>query len=278
MLNLDSVPPADDTVDGVAVRRDHPLVEVVLSRPEAKNSLDLAAWHRLAAVFDELAKVEDDIVILLRGARGNLSAGSDISQFPKNRTGIVSAKVYNAAIDAALTAVAEVPHPVIAVVTGMAVGGGLELACAADIRIAASDARFGVPIARLGVSIGAVEARILLRVLTPARLKALLLTAQLLSAEEARRIGLVDDIVDPARLSIAARDLAMTVANGAPMAARANKLTVNAVGDGRIAENADAIDRLTAAIYNGQDLQEGIRAFLEKRPPEFGSSPARGRG
>lgn len=274
MLDPHSVPQEAEATDGVAVRRDGPIVEVVLTRPQVKNALDLPGWQRVAAVFTELAAIDDFVVIVLRGAAGNLSVGSDISQFPMHRTGISLADRYNAAIDDALTAVGEVPHPVIAMISGLAVGGGCELACAADLRVAAADARLGVPIARLGVSIGATEARILLRVLTPARLKDLLLTGRLIDAEEAQRIGLVDRIVPASALAAATRELAMAVANGAPLAARANKLTVNAVADDTLERMSSRLRELTVSIYEGADLQEGIRAFEEKRPAQFGRSPS----
>lgn len=270
MLDWESAPNEAETTAGIALRRQGQIAEVILSRPQVKNALDLAGWQRLAAVFGELADIDARIVIVLRGAAGNLSVGSDISQFPEHRTGMELADRYNAAIDAALVAIAEVPHPVIAMISGLAVGGGCELACAADLRVAADDARFGVPIARLGVSIGEVEARTLLRVLTPARLKDLLLSGRMIDVEEAVRIGLVDRVVPSAQLASATRELATTVARGAPLAARANKLTVNAVADGSLEAARDRLRELTVAIYEGSDLQEGIRAFTEKRPAQFG--------
>jgi enoyl-CoA hydratase len=270
VFDLGSLPSPDDIQDGIAVRWHGSIVEVILCRPHVRNALDLAGWHRLAAVFNELSAQPDNIVIVLRGAGGNLSVGSDIRQFPKHRSGMASADVYNGAIDAALVAVGEAAHPVLAVITGSAVGGGCELACASDLRIAADDAQFGVPIARLGVSIGPVEARILLRVLTPARLKDLLLTARMLDAQHALDIGLVDRVIPSAELGQAAWELATTVANAAPVGARANKLTVNAAADGTLDQAASRIRELTVAIYEGSDLQEGIKAFVEKRPAQFG--------
>lgn len=272
MPSSDRLTQAAETADGVSVRRDGPVVDVVLSRPQVKNALDLTAWQRLAAVFRDLADLADHVVIVLSGAGGDLSVGSDISQFPEHRTGMVRADEYNTAIDDALVTVGDVPHPVIAMISGLAVGGGCELACAADIRVAAADARFGVPIARLGVSIGAVEARTLLRVLMPARLKDLLLTGRMIDADEAYRIGLIDRVVSPEDLISVTRELALTVANGAPLAARANKLTVNAVADGSLERAAGRIRELTEAIYEGADLQEGIRSFTEKRRAEFGQT------
>jgi enoyl-CoA hydratase len=270
VFDLESLPSPNEVQDGIAVRRQGSMVEVILCRPQVRNALDLAAWHRLASVFSGLAAEPDNLVIVLRGAGGNLSVGSDITQFPEHRTGMASAEVYNGAIDAALIAVSDAPHPVISVITGSAVGGGCELACASDLRIAADDAQFGVPIARLGVSIGPVEARILLRVLTAARLKDLLLTARMLDAQEAHDMGLVDRVVPSAEVGPAAWELATAVARAAPIGARANKLTVNAAADGTLDEAETRIRELTVAIYEGPDLQEGIRAFVEKRPARFG--------
>jgi enoyl-CoA hydratase len=259
----------ESTSDPISLRHHDAYVEVVLSRPHVRNALDLDAWRRLAAVFEVLA-AENPTVIVLRGMDGNLSSGSDIGQFPEHRTGMAAADEYNAAIDAALEAVGGVPHPVIAAISGLAVGGGCELACAADLRIAADNARFGMPIARLGVSVGEVEVRTMLRVLAPARLKDFLLTARLIDAGEAYRIGLVDRVVPAAELDGAVAELARTVAAGAPLAARANKLTVNAVADGTVDAVREQLRDLTAQIYEGQEFQEGIRAFVEKRPPRFG--------
>jgi enoyl-CoA hydratase len=270
VFDLGSLPSPDEIQDGIAVRRHRAIVEVILCRPQVRNALDLAGWHRLAVVFNELSAQPDNLVIVIRGAGGNLSVGSDITQFPEHRSGMASADVYNGAIDAALIAVGDAPHPVIAVIAGSAVGGGCELACASDLRIAADDAQFGVPIARLGVSIGPVEARILLRVLTPARLKDLLLTARMLDAQRALDIGLVDRVVPSAELGQTAWELATSVAKAAPIGARANKLTVNATADGTLDQAASRIRELTVAIYEGADLQEGIRAFVEKRPAQFG--------
>lgn len=269
MIDLDSSPEATKVTNGVAVRRDGQLAQVVLSRPEVRNALDLAMWRQVASAFDQLASVEQYTVIILRGAGGNLSAGSDITQFPDHRTGIAAADEYNAAIGTALTAVMRVPHPVIAMISGLAVGGGCELACAADLRVASSDARLGIPIRRLGVSVGPTEVRALLRVLGPARLKDLLLTGRLVDAHEAHRIGLVDRVVPPAQLAEATLEIARQIAAGAPLAAVANKLTIDALTDGTLDELDGRLRELTVTIYEGPDLQEGIRAFVEKRDPVF---------
>lgn len=254
---------------GVAVRLDTPIAEVVLSRPERRNALDLEMWVRLREAFEALGPVADLRVIVLRGDSGHFSVGSDIRQFQEHRSGIAAADRYNAAIADALEAVMHAPQPVIAMIQGLAVGGGCEIACASDIRVAATDARLGLPVAKLGVSIGPTEAAALLRAISPARLKDLLLTGRLIDANEALRLGLVDRVIAPAELAPATWQLAHEVADGAPLAAIANKLTVNAVADATLDRVGARIRQLDVAIYEGAELQEGIRAFLEKREPRF---------
>jgi enoyl-CoA hydratase len=267
-------PTVDEIHDGVAVRDHESIAEVVLCRPERRNALDLAMWERVRGVFTALDRTQGIRVIILRGAGGHLSAGSDITQFPEHRTGIAAADQYNGAIAAALEAVMSAHLPVVAMIEGLAVGGGCELACACDLRIAAGDASIGVPIKRLGVSVGPVEARALLRVLRPAQVKDLLLTGRLVGADEARAMGLVDRVVAPNDLPSATWALAREIADGAPLAASANKLVVDAVTDGTLTSANARLRELTVAIYEGPDLQEGIRAFSEKRAPRFGDGRA----
>jgi enoyl-CoA hydratase len=266
-------PTPEEVHAGVALRRDGALAEVVLSRPERRNAIDLETWERLHVVFDAIAAEPTIAVVVLRGAGGHVSAGSDISQFPQTRSGMAAAERYNRAIAAALAALSEIPQPSVAMIAGLAVGGGCELACACDLRVAADDARLGVPIARLGVSVGPEEARVMLRVLSPARVKELLLTGRILDANEAHRIGLVDRVVPRDELPSATRALVELIVAGAPLTAAANKLAVNAAWDGTIERDAARIRELETAIYDGVDLQEGIRAFLEKRDPVFRQRP-----
>ena len=263
-------PEPSDVRGGIAVHRHGVIAEVVLCRPERRNALDLAIWRRLTEAFRTLDADPQLRVAILRGAGGHLSAGSDILQFPEHRTGMAAAEEYNAAIADALESVMSFRRPVVAMISGMAVGGGCELACASDLRIAAADATLGVPIARLGVSIGPTEARAMLRVMPPARLKDLLLTARLVRADEALALGLVDRVVPPDELADATWTLASGIADGAPLSAMANKLTVDAVAEGTLPAAEDRLRELMREIYEGPDLQEGILAFAEKRPPRFG--------
>jgi enoyl-CoA hydratase/carnithine racemase len=268
--HLFAVPQASETRDGVATYTHDAIAEVVLSRPGVLNAVDLAMWRRLAEIFHTLAEDEGIRAIVLRGAGGRaFSAGADITEFPARRTGAVQARVYNDAIALALNALRQTPQPVIAMIDGLAVGGGCEIAAAADIRIASDASRFGVPIGRLGVSLGVAEASVLTSLIGPGQTKRLVLTGELLSAQEALRIGLVEKVVTREILESETWRVVQEIVAAAPIAARATKLAVNLVAYGSWPEAERDLQRLAASVYDGSDLQEGISAFLEKREPRF---------
>lgn len=265
-----SEPQAADTRDGVATYAHDAIAEVVLNRPEVLNALNLAMWRRVAQVFHGFSARPDIRVIVIRGVGGRaFSAGADIAEFNERRTGAGKAREYNAAITDALSAVRQAPQPVVAMIDGLAVGGGCEIAAAADLRIASETSRFGVPIGRLGVTLGAAEASSLAALIGPGWTKRLVMTGELVDANEALRIRLVERVVPQEALAAETRRTVEAVAAAAPVAARVNKRTVNQFVYGSTLESEREVERLTTAVYEGADLREGIAAFLEKRQPRF---------
>jgi enoyl-CoA hydratase len=257
-------------VDGVVVRLHGPIAEVILSRPAVHNALDLAMWSRIRAVFDELATNRSLRVVLVRGAGGRaFSAGADISEFRAERLSTEAARNYNQGIAGALRAIRRTPQPVVAMIVGLAVGGGCELATACDLRIASDDARIGIPVARLGVTLGLEEITALVGLVGPGRAKDLLFTGRLMGAAEALQIGLVDRIVPRPEIEEAAWQLAEGIALAAPKAAIANKLAVGMVTYGSDDGDLEQLERLTDDVYAGRDLAEGVDAFIAKRDPSF---------
>ncbi|MGH8985052.1 MAG: enoyl-CoA hydratase/isomerase family protein [Acidimicrobiia bacterium] len=265
-LVLTDAPDPGEVVDGIAFRHHGEVTEIVLSRPDHQNALNLAMWRRLEDIVDSLASFLG--IVLIRGAGAAFSAGADIREFSTHRFG-EAATSYNAAVAGAIRGLMAAPGPVVAMLHGFAVGGGCELACACDIRVAAEGARFGVPIKRLGVTVGSDEARAMVRVLGPGRAKDLLLTGRLIEAEEALRIGLVDRLVPGARLADEVRSVIHEIATGSPLAAAVHKLTVDAVADGSIEGGAERIAALNDRVFSGRDVREGVEAFLAKREPRF---------
>jgi len=262
---------AAEVIDGVLVDLAGPIATVTLSRPERLNALALATWARIRDVFSALEAAPDVRVVLVRGSGDKaFAAGADISEFPQLRLSAAAARGYNQTLADALQAIAALSLPVIAVVHGLAIGGGCELAAACDVRIASTDARLGIPIGRLGVILGDVESRAVARLIGPARLKELLFSGRLVDAEEALAIGLVDRVVEPAELEDAVSALVRSIVRSAPTTMRAAKLVTDMYD--RPLDEADArtLAKLEQAAYDGPNLKEGVAAFLEKRRPEFG--------
>ena len=260
-----------EAIDGVAVHVDGPVATVTLARPERLNALSLATWSRVRDVFGSLAAVDGLRLVLVRGAGDKaFAAGADISEFPELRLSAADAQSYNRVIGDALNAVAALPLPVIAVVHGLAIGGGCELAAACDVRIASTDARLGIPIGRLGVTLGYVESRVLVRLIGPARLKDLLFSGRLVDASEAMAIGLVDRVVAPAELEQAVDAMVQSIISAAPITMRAAKLVTDMCDRPLGEADVHLLTDLTLAAYDGSDLKEGVAAFLEKRRPQFG--------
>jgi enoyl-CoA hydratase len=261
--------PAPGTVaDHVACERSGAAAVVTLARPEAHNALGLAAWRRLATVFGDLARDEGLGAVVVRGAGGRaFGAGADIAEFPAVRMSAAAALDYNESIAAALRAVSAVPAPVIAMVRGLAVGGGCELAAACDVRIASADSRFGVPIGRLGVTLGYMEASALARLIGPAGLKYLVFSGRLVPADEALRLGLVQRVAD----DVVAETVALVdaVLAGSAVTMRATKAVADMCGRPITPSDAERLTRFAVEAYDGDDLKEGVAAFVSGRAPTF---------
>jgi enoyl-CoA hydratase len=240
---------------------------VTLSNRGKLNALNVAMWDSLRTHFDCLSSDEDLRCIILRGADGNFAAGADIEEFASVRNSLVTGMHYhNQTIALALQAIAHCQHPVIAAIEGVCVGGGLEVACACDIRIASPTARFGIPINRLGFPLAPGELQALLTLTGPAVAMEILLEGRVFLAAEAKEKGLIQRIADDVQAE--AMCCATRIARGAPLAARANKQLIR-----RLALKAEALseqEMLAAfAPLESADYLEGINSFLEKRPAQF---------
>jgi enoyl-CoA hydratase len=269
---LASDPPVEVIDNHVALQRVGQCAVVTLARPEQHNALSLAAWRQIAAFAEDLATDPQLRVVLVRGAGGNaFGAGADIAEFPKNRMTVRSATNYNDAVSRALSTLAAVPIPVVALIDGLAVGGGLELSSACDLRIATDRSRFGIPIGRLGVALGMVEATALSRLVGPAELKYLLFSGRLIDADRALRVGLVQAVVDSDRLIDEAIELVTAIATASLPTILAAKAVTDMTTRPGTARDTERVAQILVEVYEGRDLAEGVAAFLERRPPEFPS-------
>ena len=243
---------------------------VTLSRPAQHNALSLAGWRRLGEVFTALADQPTLRVVVVRGAGGRaFSAGADISEFPALRLTPADADAYNAFIAHALRAVQALPVPVIAMVDGLAVGGGCELAAACDLRIASTRSRFGIPIGRLGVTLGLTETRAVAGALGRANLLYLVASGRLIDVHQAMAFGFVQQAVDPEALHEEVGALVVAVAASSEVTIRATKVTAALSADPDVTDDHPTLRELHEQAYGGADLKEGVAAFLAGRTPLF---------
>lgn len=253
--------------DHVLVSRDGPVVTLTFNRPEARNAMTWGMYERLNQTCEEVDADDSVRVLLLKGAGGKaFVAGTDISQFTQFN-GAEDGLRYERDGDARTGRIARVKKPVIAMIQGFAVGGGLGIAAGADLRIATPDAKFGAPIARtLGNCLSMKAYARYLDLFGPSRLKEMLLTARLLSADEALAAGFVHEIVAPEAIEARALELAATVAALAPITLWVTKEAVRRIQESRALPDGDD---LVARIYGSDDFREGVRAFVDKRPPRW---------
>jgi len=251
----------------VRFERSGEIATVTLSNPGKLNALTVAMWNELADVFTMLSQNEDLRCVIVRGDQGNFAAGADIEEFPQVRSDLAQGMHYHRGIIArALEAVATCLHPTIAAIEGVCIGGGLEVACACDLRIAAPDARFGIPINRLGFALAPDELRHLLQLVGKAAALEILLEGRAFSAAEARDKGLLHRIADDVPLE--AQKTAQRIAQGAPLAARENKKLVRRLTAQPAALSEQEYAESFACLAS-QDYQQGVQAFLQKTRPAF---------
>jgi enoyl-CoA hydratase/carnithine racemase len=251
----------------ILCQRDGAIATVTLFNPDKLNALNARMWSRLRETFAELAADENLRCVILRGEGAAFAAGGDLEEFKTARADVDSALAYHEAVGEALAAIESCPHPTVAAILGPCVGGGLEIACACDLRIAGEGAKFGAPIMKLGFSMYPGELAGLLRLAGPALAKEILLEGRLLPAAEAYAKGLLTRVVPDAEVFAEAQAAAARIAAGAPLVARWHKQWIARLMDGR--PLTDEEKRASFAFLESADYAEGLAAFLEKRPPRF---------
>ncbi len=251
------------------VQRTGTIATVVLNRPEKLNALTKPMWQQLGEAVKTLSADPEVRCIVVRGAGDKAFApGNDISEFENERSNVVQARAYGAIMRRTIEALEHCRHPMIAMIKGICVGGGLEIAANCDVRICGESSRFGIPINRLGLVMAHAELRGLLALVGRATTLEILLEGRVFGAEEAREKGLVNRIVADDQVEGEAYATAQRIAEGAPLVARWHKKFIN-----RLAESTPLTDEEIDegfACFGTEDFQIGYRAFLDKVKPEFG--------
>ncbi|MCS3504700.1 enoyl-CoA hydratase/isomerase family protein [Achromobacter sp. AGC78] len=257
-----------DVTGRVRLEREGALAWVTLSHPGRLNAITVGMWGELRDVFTRVSADDALRCVIVRGEGGNFAAGADIREFPAQRADMAGVQRYHRDILApALQAVANCPHPVVAQIEGVCVGGGLEIASQCDLRIAGASARFGVPINRLGFPMAPDEMRGLLALVGRAATLAILLEGRVFGADEAHGLGLLTRIVPDEQVADAARRSAERICQGAPLAARINKRLSARLAQGGALTEDEYQDYFSYA--ESRDHQEGVRAFLAGVDPSF---------
>lgn len=259
--------PAGGRIDAA---REGGVLTLTLAHAGKLNALTAAMWRALAAAMQEAAVLPELRAVVIRGADGHFAAGADIGEFPVERGSRDAVRRYHERIIApALRAIDDCPLPTVALVQGACVGGGLEIACACDLRIAGRGARVGAPIGRLGFPMAPAEMAGLLAVAGRAVTLELLLEGRILGAAEAHAKGLLTRLVDDADLEAELARTLARIAAGAPLAATLNKRTA------RRLQRPEPLDEAELDAFfsysDTRDHREGVAAFLEGRAPAFGA-------
>jgi enoyl-CoA hydratase/carnithine racemase len=245
---------------------DHPaphVARLTISNPAKRNALDRPILDALAETLPAL----DARCILLTGAGDVFSAGYDIGDLAPDRLAEEAAELVAHPFQNALEALDAVEVPVVAALNGHAIGGGLELAMACDLRVAAAGARLGMPPGRLGLVYSHTGVRRFLDAVGAARTRELFLTARLIDAETALSWGLVNAVAARDTLPARGVSLAVDVASLAPLSQRGNKRVLRELLAGPL--DAEALNAVREEAFRSEDFAEGVRAFVEKRAPEW---------
>jgi len=242
---------------------------LVLNTPARRNAISLDMWQAIPGIMAQLGQDPEIRCIVITGAGTEaFAAGADISEFEANRASGDTAHIYDAATHGAIAAIMDTRKPVVAAIRGICFGGGVAIAMACDLRIAATDARFCIPAARLGLAYGMSGTANLVASLGMATATEMLLTARTYTAHEALLRGIVHQVAPASDFDTVVSGYAGSLAANAPLSMAASKLAI------RLAVTGDpglrtAVEEATTACTHSADYAEGRRAFAEKRKPRF---------
>jgi len=249
--------------DSVTVHQIEGVQVISINRPQVRNAINRAVSEAVAAAVDELDERTDLTLGIITGTGGNFCTGMDLKAFLAGELVALPGR--------GLAGFIQRPprKPMIAAVEGWAVAGGFEIALACDLIVAARDARFGLPEVRRGLVAAAGGLLRLPRRIPPAIAKQLALTGEPLSAADASRLGLVNELTEPGQALDGALDLARRITQNGPLAVRTTKQILDQALDWTVAEGFSRQEPMVAQILASADAREGAAAFAEKRPPAW---------
>ncbi len=243
---------------------------ITFNSPAKRNAISLEMWEGLGVILESFQQDNEVRVVVMKGAGDKaFVSGADISEFDKERGNAEQKKRYGEISAHANQWLVKLDKPLIAMIQGFCIGGGLATALSADVRIATHDSTFGIPAAKLGLGYDYAGLKVLCDLVGPSRAKDIMFTARFLDAEEALRIGLINFIVSKDKLEQKVKDYAALIAGNAPLTVRAAKLAINEAMKDSDRRDVEHIESLVNGCFNSEDYQEGRKAFMAKRKPKF---------
>jgi len=253
----------------VGVEKQGSIGWIVFDQPERHNAISVDMWRQIPAAAQQLDADDAVRVVIMRGAgEAAFVAGADISEFEQSRSGD-NIEEYDRDNARAFVALASIGKPVIAMIHGFCVGGGVALSLSADLRYAADDAQLGIPAARLGLGYGMAGIETLSQLVGPSNAKEIFFTARRFPAQRALDMGLLNAVFPKAQLESDVVAIAEQIAKNAPLTVRSVKVAVRELLKAPAARDLDAVKRAIAACYGSDDYREGVSAFMQKRSPQF---------
>jgi len=253
----------------IIAKKDSNIGWMIINNPERRNAISLEMREAMTEVFVEYEKDPDIRVLIIKGHGGKaFISGADISEFKEVRNNYEAEKLYAKATDIMTSAMNAFSKPIIAMIEGYCVGGGVATAIAADIRIAADNTQYAIPAAKLGLAYSFDNLQQLVELVGPANAKRILFTADMMDANTAHHMGLINEIVEVEKLEQYVIDMANRIAANAPLTIMVSKETVKHVLRSDI-KDLKKLAQLAELCFNSNDFEEGREAFMEKRKPNF---------
>ena len=246
---------------------------ITFDNPQRRNAISVDMWEAMPRVLDRFESDPEIRVIVLTGAGDKaFVSGADISQFEGQRSSAQGVRYYEEISEGAQLRFQNSEKPVIAMIRGFCLGAGVNIALASDLRLAADDARFGIPAARMGLGYRVSSTKNLVDTVGAANAREILLTARQFSADEARSMGMVHSVVPAGELEALVMEYCATIAANAPLTLRTAKRIIRELLKSPAEFDAAGCAALVKQCFESQDYAEGRRAFMEKRKPVFTGS------
>lgn len=257
-------------VGEIALERIGCLAWITFNRPHKRNALSVEMWDALSRNLEELAVDSSVRAVVLRGADETcFSAGADIAEFGSARSSQESVLTYSAQTERVEELLRSLPKPTIAMIQGICFGAGCNLAICCDLRLSDETSNFAITPAKLGLVYSPAATQRLVDLVGPAKAKYLLFSALPVDAKKALAIGLIDEILPSGELLGATRDLAHTLAIRSPVSLYGAKRLIDIAQSGDV-NRADEAKKIEIESYFSADYREGVKAFMERRTPQFG--------